>query len=147
MGVKEKFIAEVESWVGTPYVFEGCTKGKDGGSNCGHWLLACIEKTMPIGDTLKFAWDFNHLMVVREHKDVFVPTLALICNEVPFQEVAPGDICLILFRGVPTMPAICVQDNVFVYSRPHFGIVRDSLPFNYYKRITHTLRPKWEEWD
>lgn len=142
MTLREKFIQEVESWVGTPYVIEGCTKGNLGGTNCAIWVLDSLEKSLPIGDVMHFIWSLPHREVVKLKMDIVVPALKNFCDEISKDELRPGDIQVLKRCKIPVQPVINVAPDIFIFATPTRGVVRDSLPFKYQNLISHTLRPR-----
>ncbi len=142
MSITESFIAEIEKWIGTPYVTKGCTLGKRGGTTCGHYFLDCMIRILPRGvELLNFA-DFSHKDVVVSHLDLVTPAFKNVAAEIPLEEMQRGDIPILEFFHTPVQPIVFLGGDQFIYCSK-MGVLKGPLPSNLRKRITRVYR--WKE--
>ena len=141
MGVRERFVEEILSWENTLYSFEGCAKGFRGCTNCASFFLDAITKIIPDGDQCEDGWNWTQARFLKEQRDIIYECIEPIMVEVPIKDIKPGDVVLFKLRRVSQMPAIYIGNDFFVYCNTGAGvIVKDYLPGNWKKRISHVLR-------
>jgi hypothetical protein len=141
MSILENWLTEVESWVGTPYVLSGCTKGIKGGSNCGHWFVEAILKTIPDSESISYTLKIAHSDYYKQNKDMFPEFMNLIAFQVEWDAIQPGDVAFPEIRRVAALPSVYFGDNVFVYcDASQKVIVKRALLGNLIDRVKFVYR-------
>jgi hypothetical protein len=141
MSILENWLAEVESWVGTPFVTSGCTKGIKGGTNCGHWFADAILKTIPDSESILYTLKITHSDYYKQNKDMFRDMMDLIAFQVTWDEIQPGDVALPEIRRVAAIPSVYFGNDIFVYCDVSQKImVKRALLGNLIERIMYVYR-------
>jgi hypothetical protein len=143
MSILETWLAEAESWVGTPYVTEGCTKGFKGGSDCGHWFIKMILAVIPNSENVAFVMDISHVQYFKKNVSVVDKVMSPLAFQVTLKEIQPGDVVFLEYRRISSQPCIYVGDDHFIYCDTSMReMVKRPLPGNYIERIVHVFRFK-----
>lgn len=141
MSVLENFLAEAESWVGTPYFTEACTKGVKGGANCGSWFMDVILKTLPNTEDVEYAKHITHAQYYKKNIDVMPEMMDHIAFRITMEELKPGDVVFPRIRRVAAIPAIYVGDDQFIYCDVSQKIiVKNTLLENLLSRVMYVYR-------
>lgn len=141
MTLVEKFIAEVESWEGTPFVHEGGRKKI--GTNCSQFVLNEVMNTLGVTnpEVTRFK-QVNHIRLLRHDPNAIPKGLVTFCRKVTKDQIQPGDIALFSFAEIPAQIAVYKGNGVFIYSLKSMGVVVQALPSNLEKQIVSYWRPK-----
>jgi|YelNatPaOPRAMG01_1025707.scaffolds.fasta_scaffold05847_4 hypothetical protein len=144
MSVLQNFIDEVESWVGTPYFTEGCTKGPKGGTNCGHWLVAAITSTIPNSEAVLEGYEWSHIRYFKTCTDIMPAIIEKVAVEITLDEITVGDVTFTTYRRIASIPAVYVGDGMYVYCNvSQRQIVKMPLLENYLNKLSHVYRFKY----
>ncbi len=139
----QDFLREVESWVGTPFFTEGCTKGPKGGANCAHWFADAVSKSVPGSEAILEAFDWTHMAIITGTRDVMPEIMEKVAIEISLKEIQPGDILFTRIRRKSSTPAVYFGDGQFVWCNWSMKqIVKMPVMENYLKRLTHVYRLK-----
>jgi hypothetical protein len=135
------WLAEIDTWVDTPYFTEGCTKGVKGGVNCIHWLIDSIIKVIPNGESVAYGMDITHLQFRRQTVDGLPLALDHVAFRVEWDNIQPGDIACQRVRRVAAIPAVYFGDDIFVYCDvAQKRIVKRALLPNLIDRVMYVYR-------
>jgi hypothetical protein len=133
---RDDFLAEVRSWLGTPYMKDVCVKR--GGTNCSRFVLDAVEKLSGVDGThLKSK---PHFVLLRKDPQAIVNFLESFCVQTTLDAIQPCDIAVITMGGIPCQAAVYVGNDKFVYSTKSLGVIEDYLPPNLEKRVTNVFR-------
>jgi len=136
----EEFLREADSWVGTPYKFNGCAKGR--GTNCVVYALKCMQDILPEDSVPIGGWKYTHENVVKKRLNVVMPEMLKVGREISLAEIRPGDIAFIQYAGIPVCPAIYMGEERFVFCINPTGVFNMMLPRNMHRRIVSVIRIK-----
>jgi hypothetical protein len=141
MSLLEKWLAEVESWVGTPYFTEGCTKGVKGGANCGSWLVDAMCNVFPNSESIEYARGITHVSYFKKNIDVMPEVMEHLCFSITLKEIQPGDVVFPRIRRVAAIPSVYFGNDEFVYcDTSQRLIVKRALLGNLVERIAYVYR-------
>jgi len=141
----DAYIAELRTWIGTPFKHAGRTKGPEGGVDCGNLLaLSAINIGLPVADTGEYA-DTDRLgAIIAFLKDYCEPVaVADILKHGP----EPGDI--LLFRGRRIMHHMgCItKEQTMIHAWRTSGInkvVEVPVPQDWWDMLHSAWRPRQE---
>jgi hypothetical protein len=141
MTLLQNWLAEVESWVGTPYVTEGCTKGLKGGTDCGHWLVKAILASIPNSEHALAILDVSHTQFFKKNISLVQELMDPLSTPIKFEDIQVGDILFLRFRRISSQPAVYVGDDHYVYCDTSMKqIVKRGLSGNDIDRISEVFR-------
>ena len=141
MSILENWLAEVDSWVGTPFFTSGCTKGIKGGTNCAHWFVDAILKTIPDSESVLYGLKVTHSDYYKKNIDMFPPLMAHVAFQVTWEEIQPGDVALPRIRRVAAIPSVYFGNDIFVYCDvAQKVIVKRALLGNLIDRVKFVYR-------
>ena len=136
--LRDDFVAEIRSWIGTPYMQDAGVKG--GGTNCSRFALAAVEKVLGVnGSHLKTK---PHKVLLRDDPHTIVSFLDSFCERVPAKEMKKGDIAIISIASIPCWAAVFVGNGNFVFVPRRACVLEGPLPSNIEEKITHIFRVK-----
>jgi len=141
MSILEKWLIEVESWVGTPYVTEGCTRGMKGGTDCGHWFIKAVLAVIPNSKNAEFVMDLTHVQYFKKNVTVVPAVMDPLAFEISLKDIQPGDVVFLRFRRISSQPCVFIGDDQFVYcDTSQKRMIKSALPGNDIERIMHVFR-------
>ena len=145
MSVLEKFLAEAESWVGTPYFTEGCTRGVKGGTNCASWFVDVMRTAIPNSESIEYARNITHQQYYKKNIDVMPEVMDHVAFQVEWdnkwEDLKPGDVLFPRIRRVAAIPSIYLGDGKFVYCDiSQKVVVKEPLLGNFTDRIMYVYR-------
>lgn len=139
MSYVDVFIAEVRSWIGTPYKMRMSRKSKQGGSNCAQFVQFSLEASLPTGEVP--VREFDHVKLIRTRENVGVPFLLQFCHEITLEELEPGDIVVIEYAEIPVQPIVYTGNDQFIFCFKHSGVIEGPLPVGILEKAAYILRP------
>lgn len=141
MTLLEKWITALESWIGTPYVFEGARKKV--GSNCSQFALNEIIDTLGVSNPqLVKLRQQSHRRLISAEPGAIPNALSTFCRVIPKDQMQPGDLVVIEFAKIPLQVVIYKGDGIFIFCTKGLGVVEDVLPGNLERKIISVWRPK-----
>jgi len=139
MSILENWLAEIETWVNTPFVTEGCEKGK--GVTCAHWVIDAMLKAIPNSESIAYAMRMTHRQYYIQNVDIMPEVMDHIAFRTTWEKIQPGDVAFSRVRRVASTPAIYFGNNVFVYcDTSQRLIVKQALLGNLIERIMYVFR-------
>lgn len=116
-GGGNKIVKEAKSWLGTPYKYASCEKGK--GTDCSGMVLKVYEETKGI-------------KLPRNSKKQ-----AEFCKKLKKNDVKPGD--LVFFatgkdKNIISHVGIMIDDNQFIHASTKKGVILSEMSTPYYER-------------
>ena len=139
MSVLNNWLTEVETWVDTPYVTEGCAKGK--GVTCAHWLVDSMLKAIPNSEAVAYAMKITHRDYYKQNLDVMPEVLDHVAFRTTWEKIQPGDVTFSRVRRVAAIPAVYFGNDFFVYcDTSQRIIVKRALLGNLKERIMYVFR-------
>ena len=138
MTLRDDFVAEARSWIGTPYMQDAGVKG--GGTNCSRFVLATVEKVLGVdGGYLKAK---PHKALLRENPHIIIGFLDTFCEQISTKELKEGDIVIIALAGIPCWAAIFTGNENYIFVSRRACVLEGPLPPNIEGKITHVFRAK-----
>lgn len=141
MTLVEKFLAELATWEGTPYVHEGGRKKI--GTNCSQFVLQEVIDTLGVSnpEVTRFKYE-GHIRLLNRERDAIIKGLITFCRKITKDELQPGDIALLSFAEIPAQIVVYKGNGSYIYNLRATGVVIQPMPKNLEKKIISYWRPK-----
>lgn len=138
MTIKEQFITEARTWIGTPYMRDAGVKR--GGTNCSRFVLAVIEQVLKVDGS--FLRAKPHPRLFQDSPEAVTRFLSSFCVLVEKEDLQTGDIVVVTLRGIPCQTAIYTGGENFIFVTRFSHVIEAPLPPNLWKRVSHVFRAR-----
>jgi NlpC/P60 family putative phage cell wall peptidase len=114
----DQFIAEVRTWIDTPFMHAGRVKGI--GVDC-VGILACSARTVGLMD-----YDNVNYSPASVDSEFLISELQRFTDPVPPEQRQPGDVLLFRVKGRPQHTGVLVTPSTFIHAYQSAGKVCES---------------------
>lgn len=135
----QRFIEEVRSWIGTPFMHAGRVKGV--GADCVGILIESARALGLLGDyqNVNYSTTVDTAYLLAE--------MCKFCRLVPPRERKPGDILLFSVKGNAQHTGVLVSENTFVHAYQSAGkVVESELEPVFARSLVAVFRVKEQLW-
>lgn len=118
-------VKEAYTWLGTPHINQAKVKGK--GVDCGMLLIACLEGAGIIEkDSIEIP-PYSNEWHLHHGEEWFLRVVESYCEEVPMEEIQPGDFMLYKFGRCVSHGAVYVGNGRVIHAMVERGVILSDI--------------------
>lgn len=121
----ERVARAAMGWLGTPHINQAKVKGK--GVDCGMLLIASLEDAGLMKKNSFYVKPYSNMWHLHHSEEWFLHYVQMICKEVPYSDMRPGDWLLYQYGRCISHGAVYVGKGVVCHAVVGQGVILSGL--------------------